>query len=90
MATGTDQQPSPETFAALYEVIGTFNKTGITLVPDMRFSEDLNFDSLVVMEFVAEVEDRFDISVPLNLLPDIATIADFARALEKLLAEDGR
>jgi acyl carrier protein len=39
---------------------------------------------------VAEVEDRFDVSVPLNLLPDIATIADFAAALEKLLADEGR
>ena len=90
MATGTDKQPSPETFAALYEVIGSFNKTGAALAPETRFSEDLNFDSLVVMEFVAEVEDRFDVSVPLNLLPDIATIADFAEALEKLLADEGR
>jgi acyl carrier protein len=90
MATGKDHPPSPETFAALYEVIGVFNKNGTTLAPETRFSEDLNFDSLVVMEFVAEVEDRFDISVPLNLLPDIATIADFAAALEKLLADEDR
>jgi acyl carrier protein len=87
MAAGTEHQPSPDTFAALYEVIGGFNKTGAVLTPETRFSEDLNFDSLVVMEFVAEVEDRFDISVPLNLLPDIATIADFAVALEKIVAE---
>jgi acyl carrier protein len=90
MATGTDHRPSPETFATLYELIGGFNKTGAALAPETRFSEDLNFDSLVVMEFVAEVEDRFDVSVPLNLLPDIATIADFAAALEKLLADAGR
>jgi len=88
MATGNDHAPSPETFAALYELIGGFNKTGVTLTPETRFSEDLNFDSLVVMEFVAEVEDRFDISVPLNLLPDITTITDFAVALEKIVAAE--
>ena len=87
MAAGTDHQPSPETFTILYEVIGTFNKTGAVLKPETRFAEDLNFDSLVVMEFVAEVEDRFDVSVPLNILPDIATIADFAVALEKIVTE---
>jgi acyl carrier protein len=81
---------APETFATLYEVIAPFNKTGAALRPETKFAEDLNFDSLVVMEFVAEVEDRFDISVPLNLLPDIATIADFAEALEKLLKAEGR
>jgi acyl carrier protein len=87
MAAGPDQQPSPATFATLYELIGPFNKTGAVLSPETRFAEDLNFDSLVVMEFVAEVEDRFDISVPLNILPDIATIADFAKAAEKIVAE---
>ncbi len=86
----TDHQPSPDTYAVLYEVIGALNKTGAKLAPATRFTEDLNFDSLVVMEFVAEVEDRFDISVPLNLLPDIATIEDFARALEKLKTDEGR
>jgi acyl carrier protein len=81
---------APETYETLYEVVGPFNKTGTPLRPETKFTEDLNFDSLVVMEFVAEVEDRFDISVPLNLLPDIATIGDFAEALEKLLAAEGR
>jgi acyl carrier protein len=90
MATGSDNQPSPETFAVLYELIEPFNKTGTGLAPETRFSEDLNFDSLVVMEFVAAVEDRFDISVPLNILPDIATIADFAVALEKIVADNRR
>ena len=83
MAAGSQQQPAPETLKVLYEVIAPFNKTGAVLAPATRFAEDLNFDSLVVMEFVAEVEDRFDISVPLNILPDIATIGDFATALEK-------
>ena len=81
---------APKTFEMLYELIGPLNKAGAALRPETKFAEDLNFDSLVVMEFVAEVEDRFDISVPLNLLPDIATIADFAEALEKLLAAEGR
>jgi acyl carrier protein len=76
---------SPETFAALLELLAPFNKTGVDLKPETRFSEDLNFDSLVVMEFVATVEDHFDISVPMNLLPDITTIAQLAVAVEKIV-----
>ncbi|MSO96669.1 MAG: acyl carrier protein [Rhodospirillaceae bacterium] len=76
---------SPDTFAAFYELLKPFNKTGVDLKPETRFSEDLNFDSLVVMEFVATVEDRFDISVPMNILPDIATIQHLGLAVEKIV-----
>jgi acyl carrier protein len=90
MNATTGAEPSPDTLAALYEILKSFNKTGAELGPGTRFSEDLNFDSLVVMEFVAAVEDRFDISVPLNLLPDIATIADMAKAVDTIVkAERG-
>jgi acyl carrier protein len=81
-------EPSPDTVAALHELLGPFNKTGVDLKPGTRFSEDLNFDSLVVMEFVATVEDRFDISVPMNILPDITTIQHLAVAVEKIVKAD--
>lgn len=81
-------EPSPETLAALFEILGTFNKTGAELTPGTQFSEDLNFDSLVVMEFVAVVEDRFDISIPLNILPDIATVRELGLAVDRIVAEN--
>jgi len=81
-------EPSSETVTALHELMTPFNKTGVDLKPGTRFSEDLNFDSLVVMEFVATVEDRFDISVPMNMLPDITTIHELAVAVEKIVKAD--
>ena len=83
-------EPSPETVATLVKILTAFNKTGTELKPETRFTEDLNFDSLVVMEFVAVVEDEFDISVPLNILPDVATVKDLALAIEKILKDEGR
>jgi len=41
-----------------------------------------------VMEFVAVVEDRFDISIPLNILPDIATVRELGLAVDKIVAEN--
>ncbi|MDX2224373.1 MAG: acyl carrier protein [Rhodospirillaceae bacterium] len=79
---------SGDTLRVVYELLAPFNTRGVDLKPGTRFSEDLNFDSLVVMEFVAAVEDRFDISVPLNLLPDIATIADLAAAVDRIVKSD--
>lgn len=89
MSAALGAEPSPETLTALFDILKTFNKTGAALAPGTRFSEDLNFDSLVVMEFVAVVEDRFDVSVPLNILPDIATVNDLALAVDKIVAENG-
>ena len=36
---------------------------------------DLGFDSLQVLELIAELEDRFDVSIPLNDVPTTRTVA---------------
>ena len=43
----------------------------------------LALDSLKVMDLVVAVEDRFDISVPINALADVRTVGDFASLIEK-------
>lgn len=47
---------------------------------------DLGLSSIDVMEVIEQVEDEFDISFPLNNLPDIRTVQDLAKQLEKLTA----
>lgn len=49
---------------------------------------DLEFDSLKVMNLVEKVEDRFDVSVPLNILPDIRTVRDFTVQLQRIIGEN--
>jgi acyl carrier protein len=49
---------------------------------------DLGFDSLQVLEVVAELEDRFDISIPLNDVPATRTVAEVIAQVAALL--DGR
>jgi acyl carrier protein len=52
---------------------------------DTDLVADLEFDSLKVMNLIEQVEDRFDISVPLNILPDIRTVKDFTVQLQGLI-----
>lgn len=75
-----------EILAQTYEALGRFAK-GQTLTEDTDLVADLNLDSMAVMEVVFEAEDRFNISIPLNVLPQVRTIRDFARALQDLLAQ---
>ena len=39
------------------------------------------------MGLLLAIEDRFDISVPLNILPDVRTVRDLAVQLEKLTGQ---
>jgi acyl carrier protein len=54
---------------------------------DTDLVSDLEFDSLKVMSLIEQVEDRFDVSVPLNILPDIRTIRDFTVQLQRIVGE---
>ena len=47
---------------------------------------DLGFDSLQVLEVVAELEDRFDISIPLNEVPTTRTVAQVVAQVAALVA----
>ncbi|QDH14524.1 acyl carrier protein [Oecophyllibacter saccharovorans] len=56
---------------------------------ESRIVEDLAFDSLAVMNFVMEIEDTLDVSVPLDKLADIRTIDDLAACLYELRKNQG-
>jgi acyl carrier protein len=75
------------TIETLCDVIARVKQPDAPLTPDTRFVDDLGLDSLTVMELVAEVEDEFDINVPLNLLPDIFTVQQLADTIDRLRTE---
>lgn len=74
-----------ETIQKIFELIEPLNKKGIDLTPDVTFAADLELDSLTVMDLVADIEDEFDIVLPLNLLPELETIGHVADAVEKIM-----
>ena len=47
-------------------------------------TDDLGLDSLAVMDFVMEIEDDLDVSVPLDRLANIRTVDDLAHCLVEL------
>ena len=69
--------PRPE-FEAYADPEAPYRPTDTELVGDLGLS------SLKIMDLLLEVEDRFDVSVPMNILPDVNTVRDFAQQLEKL------
>ncbi len=66
-------------------LIAPLNRKGVAVTPSSTFATDLEWDSLTVMDFVAEMEDHFDIIIPLNLLPDLETVGQVADAVNTLI-----
>ena len=48
------------------------------------FAGDLEWDSLTVMDFVAEIEDAFDILITMNMQAEIETVGQLVAAVDKL------
>lgn len=71
----------------IYEILKPFAKQGHLLNEDSELVTGLGLTSLQVMELIEQIEDNFDISIPLNILPDIRTVRDLARQLEKLTGQ---
>jgi acyl carrier protein len=73
-----------ETFARVKELIDPFNKKGVDLTEATRFAQDLEWDSLTVMDFVAAIEDEFDIIITMNMQAEIETVGQLVDAVQKL------
>ncbi|MBV9842970.1 MAG: acyl carrier protein [Sphingomonadaceae bacterium] len=75
-----------ETFDKVARLIAPFNKKGVTVADDTTFAGDLEWDSLTVMDFVAGIEDEFDILITMNMQAEIETVGQLVDAVEELRA----
>ena len=75
-----------QTDARIKALIEPFNKKGIAVADGTRFAQDLEWDSLTVLDFVAGIEDEFDILITMNQQADIETVGQLVDAVEKLKA----
>jgi acyl carrier protein len=70
----------------VFEVLKNVSRRPIEPTLDSDLIADLGFDSLQVLEVIAELEDRFDISIPLNDVPATRTVAQVVGEVTRILA----
>ncbi len=78
-----DRAATADKIAAL---IAPFNKKSVAVTDGSTFAGDLEFDSLTVMDFVAAIEDEFDIIISMNQQAEIETWGDLVDAVAKMQA----
>jgi acyl carrier protein len=76
-----------ETADKISKLIEPFNKKGVAVTEATRFAQDLEWDSLTVMDFVASVEDEFDILISMNRAAEIETVEQLIDAVGQLQSE---
>lgn len=74
-----------ELYEQIVAILVPFAQDGLEITADTDLVADLSLDSLKIMEVLVEVEDRFDISVPINI--QIRTVGDVILHIKKLLVE---
>jgi len=72
----------------LIAMIKAYTPDGLKIAEDTSLTSDLEFDSLKIMNLIEEIEDHYDISIPLNVLSEIRTVKDFALQLQRIIGND--
>ncbi|MEP5936944.1 MAG: acyl carrier protein [Erythrobacter sp.] len=72
---------------SIRSLIEPFNKKGVEISDGTTFANDLEFDSLTVMDFVAEIEDEFDIIISMNQQAEIENFGQLIDAVAKMQAD---
>jgi len=65
-------------------LISQLNKKPEDVKPKMRIKEDLGADSLDVVEILMEIEDKYGIQVPDEVVMSVKTVEDLVNVAEKL------
>lgn len=69
---------------AIVDMIGMLSQTAQDIRPETNIARDLGLDSLAVMNFVMALEDRFDVSIPMDRLAEVETVRDLAATIADL------
>lgn len=77
-------QTNEEVSQKIFDILKLFVLDGLVITTETDLLTDLGLDSLKVMKILESLEDSFDISIPINILPDVRTVRDLEIQIQKL------
>lgn len=70
---------------ALTELLQPYVEDGQSITAESLLVDDLGLDSVQTMEMLMDLEDRLDIAIPLNMLPEVHSVDDLVKALQEIV-----
>ena len=77
-----------EITTAICALLGPHNKDGIVLKATTDIPAELNIDSVGVLDFIMDVEDKFDVEIPMNVVAETRTVGDLVAVVQKRIKKD--
>ena len=78
------EAPSEESvLAEIINALLPFKKSDTAITAETEIARDLKLDSLAVMDLLMVLEDKFDVSIPLNMVAEITTVGQLAKAVRE-------
>jgi len=71
-------------------VVAEHTEADVDITETSELVADLEIDSLGVMEVVADLEDRFEMTIDESELQDVVTLGDVVAAIENRLEADDK
>jgi acyl carrier protein len=71
----------------IFDLLTPFNTKAIELTAATDINADLDVDSVVILDFLMTLEDKYDISIPINLVADVRTVGELAATVEQAIRD---
>lgn len=78
------QEDDDLVFRRICTLLEQQNQKGVKLTRDVDLVADLEIDSVSVLDIVMDIEDYYDISIPVNTISEIKTIGQLVDAIHEI------
>jgi acyl carrier protein len=75
--------------AQIVELLARRVPAGVHLSAETQIVGGLGLDSVAILDFIMDIEDRFDISIPLDRIAEVQTLGELSHAIEALQRDTG-
>ena len=70
-------------FREICALLERYRPAGVELAPSTELSGELNIDSVAAMDLIMEIEDKFGIDIPINLVSDLRNLGDLLEVVRQ-------
>ncbi|MEZ5824332.1 MAG: acyl carrier protein [Geminicoccaceae bacterium] len=72
------------------ELLDRYNPEGRPVQDDTELAAGLNIDSVAAMDLIMEIEDHFEIDIPMNQVSELQTVGDLVDLVQKTVGTEGQ
>lgn len=82
------QEDDDLVFRKICTLLEPINEKGVKLTRETDFIADLEAESVAVLDVVMEIEDNYDISIPVNVISEIRTVGELVDTIHDIKKQD--